>query len=207
MKKLFCRLAYLFPALTGALMLILGAVPHLYFLYHGQAYETKSTFGLMSDAWRECSARLAGEVGGSTDSLFFAYLLRPVIIITWILIVLFAVYAIAGAVTSTWAYLYPPTDRRANLAKRWLRFFCPNRILWAVSAALPVFPALFPHLLSFFYRQFLGMEVRACFLFLPDFAIALILVALSEILCFATLKTQREEHLDLYQLYKRKGQP
>ena len=45
------HLCYLLPAIFGILLLIYAAVPHLWFVYNGDAYSTMNLFELQENAW------------------------------------------------------------------------------------------------------------------------------------------------------------
>ena len=50
-KRVLIHLCYFLPALSGACLLIYAAVPHLWFVYNGEAYSTMNVFQLQSNAW------------------------------------------------------------------------------------------------------------------------------------------------------------
>ncbi|MBQ8431350.1 MAG: hypothetical protein IJX28_00550 [Clostridia bacterium] len=202
-KRGWIRLAYLFPILVGTLLLIYACLPHIYFIYNGEVHETVSSWELFGNTWSECRALLKAE-NATQEAVFFSYVLLTFAVLSMLLLLVHAAVAVASAVFSCRAFSYPPTDRMANRSKRWLQFFCPGRICYVVVGLFPLVPACLPHLLSYLYKAYFGLDVRACFFFLPDVAMAGILTLMSTLAFLLTLGIQAEEHMDMFRLYKKK---
>ncbi len=202
-KRAVIRLAYLAPLITGCLLLIWSFVPHIFFMMNGTAYETLSTAELMSNTWRECRA-LFEEASASPGAVMFATWMRIAVVAAWVCIVLYAFFCLAGAICSTVAFAYAPTAKEANLAKRWMQFFCPNRPLYVISCLLPLLPSAFPHLLLLCYRTQLVYDMSIHFIGPSDLLLAVLLSALNIGAFLLTLREQDRGHLDLYRLYKSK---
>ena len=202
-KRFWVRLAYLMPAIVGLLLLIHSLVPHLYFIYEEELYQTMSSHRLMSNTWESCMAMLENE---SADQYvtFFSYIMVIFVVLSRLFALLYAIFAVLVTAMSIRAFSVSPTDRTANRSKRWLHLYCPNRVAYAVFGLLPLLPAFFPYLLSHFYRSRLGMEMKVFFFGPSDPLLAGVLILLLELSFFLTLRMQSETHLDLFRLYKKK---
>ena len=202
-KRFWIRLAYLLPLITALLLLVYAAVPHIYFLFNGEVHETVSLVALFSNTWEECRALLNGK-SATGNAVFFSYILLAYAVIALLLTLVFFAFAVMSAVFSFRAFAASPTHRQANRSKRWLHLLCPNRICYGILTLFPLIPACLPHLLSALYKGYFGLEVKACFFFLPDVIFGGLLAVLS-LLCFVlTLRIQSEEHMDMFRLYKKK---
>ena len=60
------HLCYFLPAIFGILLLVYAAVPHLWFVYNGDAYSTMNLFELQDNAWDFYKQIAAGSVESST---------------------------------------------------------------------------------------------------------------------------------------------
>ena len=199
------RTAYLLPLLLAIALLTVACIPHIFFVYNNiPTKETHNLFALMANTWKECSAMLEGSAKGSTNALYFSYVMNFCVIFSWVCILLFATVALACAICSTRAFAYPPTSREANRAKRWMQLFCPNRPLFAVACLLPLVPSAFPAILALCYRKLLNYEMEVAFIGVNDLILASVGVVLCLALFFSLLPAQAREHMDLYRLYKAK---
>ena len=182
-------------------MLILFAIPNLFFLYQGEAHKTWSLFGLLGNTWKECS-RL-GDV--SVNAFWFSMTMRFFVVLSLLAMLGYLLTAIPAAICSSKAFSVPPTHPDANRAKRWLRFFCPNRILYAVTNLLLLVSALFPHILLANYRSQMGyvMELWYTPQWLPLWLVAAVLAVLNLTSFFALLPAQEREQMDMFRLYKK----
>ncbi len=205
LRRAILRAVYLLPALTGLTLLIWACTPHIFFLYGGKTYDTWNLFSLFGNAWSQCQALLSRTVDGSSAAFFFAYAVSALVILSWILIVIFAILAILSAALSSYAFSMPPTSKKANRAKRWLRFFCPNRFTYVLTLLLPLLPAAFPSILCYFYRTRLAADITAFYIGPNGLLVAGILTALNLVAFLATLPMQRDERMDMYRLYKSKN--
>ena len=203
--RLLIRIAYLLPAIGGLILLIYALIPHIYFIYDGAAYETLSTFTLVGNTFSDCSALLDGTTDGSNYAAVFSYLMIFFGILFWIGIICYTVMAASAAICSCLAFSQKPTAKESNQAKRWFRFFCPNRGLYIFSNLLILLSAAFPHILLYFYHTQLGYTSMSVHFFgISDLVLAAILVLLNLVFFIALLPAQSAEHLDMYRLYKAK---
>ena len=196
------RLSYLLPAISGALMLVLFAVPCMFFLYNGEAYQTWSLFGLLGNTWKVC-----GELSeASANAVWFSFTMRFFVIASYLALIGYALVAVPSAICSCKAFSVPYTHPDANHAKRWLRFFCPNRVTYALVHLLPLLPALFPHILLANYRSQLGyfMELWYTPQWLPLWSVVALLIVVDLVGAFALLGAQAREQMDMFCLYKKK---
>ena len=198
------RLAYLLPAISLVVLVIHFAVPHIFFLYDGEVYETMNWFSLTGNTWTECRAMTDPDVTGSTEALYFSYVMSFFVILSWVCIVLFAMLATVSAICSCRAFAYAPTDRQSNRAKRWMQLFCPNRVLYVLTCLLPLLPAAFPMILEMCYRKLLFYEIDVHFIGPAELWTAAVAAVLCVGAFIALLPAQSREHMDMYRLYKSK---
>lgn len=195
------HLCYLLPAIFGILLLIYAAVPHLWFVYDGDAYSTMNLFELQENAWEFYEQIKAGTVENSTAVTWFKDLLPIVSALFWILPILYALIATMITVCSIVAFSFAPTSRIANRTKRILHLICPNRVTYLLVSLLPLFSALFPQMLLLLYRM-QGMSIRLYTFFLADWILVLIFAVLNAAAFILLLPMQSEEHLDMFRIYK-----
>ena len=199
--RAFIHLCYLLPLIFGILLLIYAAVPHLWFVYNGEAYSTMNLFELQSNAWEFYEQIKSGTVENSTAVTWFQDLLPAVSALFWILPILYAIVAISITVCSFVAFSFEPTSRTANRTKRILQLVCPNRVTYLLTSLLPLFSALFPQLVLWLYRL-QGMNIRLYTLFVADWILVLIFAVLNAAAFILLLPMQNEEHLDMFRIYK-----
>ena len=205
LRRGLIRASYLCPLLCGALMLVVFAVPHLYFIYGNTAYETFSSFDLLSNASSECIAILNGTNKGTSDAVYFSYSVGFFAMVFWVALIAQLITAIAAAVCSLYAFSKEPTSRESNRAKRWFRFICPNRVTYVISNLALLLSAAFPHILLYCYHHQMGyVGISLHFYFGSDLLYAGILVGISVLSYLALLPAQADEHMDLFRLYKAK---
>lgn len=204
-RRTLVRLSYLLPAILGVILLIVAAVPHIYFIYEGKAHDTLSTFSLVSNTLADCSAILKGATEGSNYAVVFSYAMLCFGILFWVGLISYWIMALASAICSTVAFAYPPTAKEANRTKRWFRLFCSNRVIFVLSHLPILLSAAFPQILLYFYQNQLGYRSMSLHFFGPaDLLLACLCVALSLGAHFALLPAQSREHMDLFRLYKAK---
>ncbi len=195
------HLCYLLPLIFGILLLIYAAVPHLWFVYNGDAYSTMNLFELQSNAWDFYEQIEAGTVENSAAVTWFKDLLPVVSALFWILPILYALVATMITVCSIVAFSFEPTSRTANRTKRILQLICPNRVAYLLVPLLPLFSSLFPQLLLWLYRM-QGMNIRLYTFFVADWILVLIFAAINAAVFILLLPMQNEEHLDMFRIYK-----
>ncbi len=195
------RLSYLMPLLLALWIWIGAAVPHLWFVYDGDARKTLDLFTLVSNTWEQCNAAI--EVPSSSGiEQGFAHLMRAAVIVFWIALGLFTLFALWSAALSTVAFAMEPVDRYTNRTKRIFHLLCPNRVTYLILCALPILPALFAHLLEWSYNALLGMKVQLYFEGHHDLLVAVIGAVLSGALFLLTLSDQKTERMDMFRIYK-----
>ena len=204
LSRALIRVTYLLPALFGLCLLILAFVPHVFFMYNGKLQPTNSPFVLMSNTWEATTPVVSAATQSSSTTYFFSLIMTVLTVLSWVCIFIYASMAIASAICSTVAFSCAPTDRLANRAKRWMHFFCPNRVMYVVSNLLLLLPAAFPNLLAHFYRTQLGYDVKVFFIGASDLLLAVIFILLSTAAFLALLPMQAREEMDMYRLANRK---
>jgi len=202
LARVLIRLTYLLPALFGLVMLIVFFVPHVFFTFNGKIQPTLSPFELMRNTWESTFPMLSASATGSSTVYFFSLTMVIVTVLSWICVLAYALMAIASAICSTVAFSHAPTDRLTNRAKRWMHFFCPNRILYVITHLLLLLPASFPYLLEHFYRTQLGYNVKAFFLGASDPILVAVLVLIAITAFLALLPAQAREQTDMYRFFK-----
>lgn len=195
------QLCYLLPAIFGILLLVYAAVPHLWFVYNGDAYSTMNLFELQSNAWEFYEQIKTGAIESTAAVVWFEQLLPIVSALFWILPIVYALVAVMITVCSIVAFSFEPTSRLANRTKRILQLVCPNRVTYLLMPLLPLFSSLFPQLLLWLYR-WQGMNIRLYTFFLADWILVLIFAALNAVAFILLLPMQNEEHLDMFRIYK-----
>ena len=195
------HLCYLLPAIFGILLLIYAAVPHLWFVYDGNAYDTMSLFELQENAWDFYEQIQSGTVENSAAVTWFEDLFPIVSALFWILPIVYALIVAMITVCSIVAFSFEPTTRIANRTKRILQLVCPNRVTYLLLPLLPLFSALFPQLMLWLYRL-QGMKIGLYTFFVADWILVLIFAALNAAVFILLLPMQSEEHLDMFRIYK-----
>lgn len=195
------HLCYLLPAIFGIVLLVYAAVPHLWFVYDGDAYSTMNLFELQSNAWEFYEQIKTGAIESTAAVVWFEQLLPVVSALFWILPIVYALVEAMITVCSIVAFSFEPTSRTANRTKRILHLICPNRVTYLLLPLLPLFSALFPQLMLWLYRL-QGMNIRLYTFFLVDWILVLILAVLNAVVFILLLPMQNEEHLDMFRIYK-----
>ena len=202
-KRTLIRVSYLCPLLGGLLLWGFFAIPHLYFIQGNLAYETWSTFDLVSNTLRECGATLSGLTEGTSDAVYFAYTVGLFAVLFWISLIVYTVTAFAAAIGSLCAFSKEPTSRESNRIKRCFRFLCPNRPTYVFCNLSVLLAAAFPHILTACYHGQMGYtDISLHFFFMPDLLLAAIAVLFGLVPYLALLPAQASEHMDLFRLYK-----
>lgn len=200
-KRVLIHLCYFLPALSGACLLIYAAVPHLWFVYNGEAYSTMNVFQLQSNAWDFYAQIEAGAIESNAAVHWFEQLLPIVSALFWILPVLYGILSVTVAICAMVAFSFDPTSRTANRTKRILQLLCPNRVTYLLLPLLPLFSSLFPQLLLWLYR-YQGMNIRLYSFFVADWILVLIFAVINAVVFILLLPMQSETHLDLFRIYK-----
>ena len=197
------RLAYLLPLLSAVALLILAATPCFFFQSRGEAFESMSLFGVMTNTYENCKGFLDGTASGSTSALYFSYVMSAILLVSLILMVLYAVFILFTALLFPFIWTpNAPGHPTVNQLKRAYRILVPNRGCYVVCNLLPILPSCFPYFLELFYNKLLGDPATLHYLFLPNPIITAVLCALSVTLFLTTLTAQRENRMDLFRIYK-----
>ena len=200
-RRALIHLCYLLPAIFGILLLIYASVPHMWFVYDGEAYSTMNLFELQSNAWDFYEQIKAGKIESAVAVTWFEQLLPVVSALFWILPIVYAVVVLAITVCSVVAFSFEPTTRVANRTKRILHLICPNRISYLLFPLLPLFSALFPQLLLWLYRM-QGMSIRLYTFFVADWILVLVFTVLNAVAFILLLPLQNESRMDMFRIYK-----
>ena len=195
------HVCYLLPAIFGILLLIYAAIPHLWFVYNGDAYSTMNLFELQENAWDFYKQIQSGAIESSSAVTWFEQLLPIVSALFWILPILYALLATAVTVCSLVAFSFEPTSRIANRTKRVLQLMLPNRVTYLLLPLLPLFSAIFPQLILLLYRM-QGLKISLYTYFVADWILVLIFAVVNALVFFLLLPMQSEEHLDMFRIYK-----
>lgn len=201
-RRALCRLAYLLPLIVGILLLIWASLPHVFFVKDGEAHETMSLFRLLRNTWADCRTVMSGTTENTAAAAYFSYIMSACVVVSWLSIAVFAVNATASAFCSLSALGKLPTDPEANAAKRWMKFFCFNRVWLAASLLFPVLPTLFPIVLAYLYRKIFVYDITVHYFGPPAWIIVILLSVAQFVLFVATLRAQSLEYLDMFRLYK-----
>ena len=196
--------AYLLPFACALILIVWALIPHMFFIYGGDVKETVSLFELMGNTWKQCTDTLSGDAKNSTTAIYFSYIMIAAVVISWLSFALYLLASAIGAVCACMAFSKDPLDPAANRVKRWMKFFCFNRVVFSAVNLLPVLPFLMPQLLILLYRKWFAYDMSLHYFAIPSWIVALLLAVLSFALFVSTLRLQREEHLDLFRLYKSK---
>ena len=200
-RRALIHLCYLLPLLFGIALLIYAAVPHLWFVYNGDAYSTMNLFELQGNAWEFYEQIKSGTIESTSAVTWFEQLLPVVSALFWILPILYGVVVVLITVCSLVAFSFEPTTRIANRTKRILHLVCPNRVSYLLFPLLPLFSSLFPQLLLCLYRL-QGMSIRLYTFFLADWILVLIFAVLNAAAFILLLPLQNEAHMDMFRIYK-----
>lgn len=201
-RRALCRLAYLLPFIVGVILLIWASLPHVFFVKDGEAHVTMSLFRLLRNTWTDCRTVMSGTTENTAAAAYFSYIMSACVVVSWLSIAAFALNATVSAFCSFSALGKNPTAPEVNDAKRWMKFFCFNRVWLAITLLFPILPTLFPIILAHMYRKIFVYNITVHY-FGPPAWIVVILLSLSQFALFvATLRAQSEEHLDMFRLYK-----
>lgn len=199
-SRLLIRLSHWLPLFNGVALLVYALIPHLWFVYEGEAYTTLSLFQLTENAWLECREIRQNVAKYSGAQRLFAQEMTAVTVLFWVLLVLYLILAIATAAGAGYAFSKQPTDRSSNRAKRIVSLFCPNRVCYVLFQLLPLFCTAFPYFL-------VGLRSQTDEIFtvhyelISDFLLAGILIFCSILLYLLLLPQQKKQQLDLFTVY------
>ena len=200
-RRALIHLCYFLPALFGIASLVYAAVPHLWFVYDGEAHSTMSLFELQSNAWDFYEKIQSGAIENSGAVVWFEQLLPVVSVLFWLLPIVYALVVILITGCSIVAFSFEPTTRIANRTKRVLHLVCPNRATYLLFPLLPLFSSLFPQLLLWLYR-WQGMSIRLYTFFLADWILVLIFAVINAVVFILLLPLQSEARMDMFRIYK-----
>ena len=198
-RRVLLRTVYLLPLLLFLTFCIYASLPHLWFVYDRQAYDTMSLFDLQGNTWEACAGyRNSGEAA----LVNFGNVMAAASILFWVALVVFGVFAVLVAVCSLSAFALPPASPLSNRIKRISGLIAPNRLSYLILSVLPLLPAFFPQVLALASRSFLGVSTRAHAHPLHAWVLMLILILVNLAAFLLTLPWQSEERLDLFRIYR-----
>ena len=200
-RRALIHLCYFLPAIFGIALLIYAAVPHLWFVYNGEAYTTMNLFELHGNAWELYDQIKAGTIENTPAVTWFTQLLPVVSVLFWALPIVYAFVVLLSTGCMMVAFSFEPTSRIANRAKRVLQIVCPNRITYLLFPLLPLFSSLFPQFILWLYR-WQGMNIRLHTLFLSDWILVLAFAIINAVVFIVLLPLQSEARMDMFRIYK-----
>lgn len=201
------RLTYLLPFLLALLFLISACLPHLFYQYNLESSPEisgdLSLFELLGNTFEKCFGFLKGNVQGSTSEFYFSIVMMVFWTLSWISVVLYALFSAATALmcVAVWTPTPSPT-KQLNTLKKCYRILVPNRGFYVFYQILPLIPSVFPYLLQTFYRSMLSIDATVYYYVLPTPILAAVLCAVSITCFFLTRRAQDETKMDLFRLYR-----
>lgn len=195
--------AYLAPFVIWGTMAILFSSSRMFFTYLGQEHETMSMFSLLSNTWDTCQAALDANTI-TPGAIAFARIMSVFTVLFWIGFVWFTILAFHSLFCPLIAFSYQPTSTAANRTKQIFAFAYCNRAVYVIFQALPILLSLFPYLLLSFYESKMAIKMTVSFQGIPDVLLLLLLTTLSVFLFLFTAQAQREAHIDMFRLYKKR---
>lgn len=199
-SRLLIRLSHWFPLLNGVALLVYAIIPHLWFVYEGEAYTTLSLLQLTENAWLECREIRQNAAKYSGAQRLFAQEMTAVTVLFWLFLALYFILAIATAAGANYAFSKKPTDRLSNRAKRIVSLFCPNRVCYLLFQLLPLFCAAFPYFLIHLRAQ-TDELFTVHYELISDLLLAGILIGCSILLYLILLPQQKKQQMDLFTVY------
>lgn len=203
-RRVLLSICHLLPLFAGVLLLIPALVPHIFFLQDGSLSATVNLFDLFGYLRAQASNILHASGSVAPATYRFALAIRILTVLSWVMIVWYAVFALFTAVLSVWAFHSSPSPA-LNTAKRVYRILVPNRVFYGIGCFLPLFPALMPDLYALLLRSILGTNAHVHFYGAPDFVYALIAGLACAVPFYWLLCAQKEERMDLFRIYKISG--
>ena len=197
------RLAYSMPWINGMIFLVLGYIPHLFYISGNNNPPTLSPFALLNIIHANGMEYLSATASGTTEDFYFYMVMLAFWAICTLCIALYAIFVIWTTVMlfSVWMPQSSPTVR-GNKLKRAYRIFVPNRGFFVFYQILPIAPALFPHLFQLFCKKMLGQTMKVYYYGIPDWIVVAILTTAAITLFLTTLSAQKENKMDLFRIYK-----
>ena len=194
------RLAYSMPLINGIIFLILGFLPHLFYISGSNNPPTLSPFGLLDIVQANGLSYLSATASGTTEDFYFNITMLAFWALCAICIALYVIFVVWTTVMlfSVWTPQIHPTVM-GNKLKRAYRIFVPNRGFFVFYQILPIAPAIFPYLFQWLYKK---QAMTVHYYFIPDWIVVLILTAASITLFFTSLSAQKENKMDLFRIYK-----
>ena len=197
------RLSYSMPLINGIIFLILGFLPHLFYISGNNNPPTLSPFGLLDIVHANGLEYLSATASGTTEDFYFYMIMLAFWAVCTLCIALYAIFATWTTVmlVSVWTPQDHPTIK-GNKFKRAYRIFVPNRGFFVFYQILPIVPAIFPHLFQLFCKNMLGQTMKVYYYGIPDWIVVSILTVVAITLFFASLSAQKEHKMDLFRIYK-----
>ena len=198
----FC---YLFPLFAALLLLLPFLIPHLFFHTSGELTGTVSLPELMQSNVRYALSNLSGTAGSGSGTVYFSAATLAYAGVSLLLLVWYLLWAVSAAITSVYCFSFVEPNAKANAAKRVWRMIVPNRVFYVLLSFAPLPAACYPYFFAFLCRAALGVDTTAYYYGAPDFVYVLIAGILCSAPFLALLPKQRDENMDLFRIYKIKG--
>ena len=197
------RLCYVLPLVFGAVMLVLALLPRLFYQSGNDIFDEMSLFQLLDNTYTNCLRVIQNPATGSASEVYFSYIMFTFWVLSWLCILLYALFAIFTACMSSvvWSPDSPATPLGNNF-KRCYRILVPNGACYVIFCALPLLPACYPYLLQLFYSTVLKTPANVHYFGAPDFVPVLIFSVACSALFILTRSAQKELRMDLFKLYK-----
>ncbi len=194
------RLTYLLPLFLSALLLLPMLIPHFFYYQEKQFSVTLNLPDLLGYLWSETGNILSTSGSENMSVYYLAILGKALVILSWVLLVWYAVFAVSTAVLSIWTFAGQPTEK-GNLAKRVYRILVPNRGFYIACCLIPVPISLMPFFYRLFAEKMAGSITSVAFYGPPDIVYAGIAAVFSILPFCLLLRSQKERKLDLFRIY------
>ncbi len=193
---------YCLPLVAWLILTIYAAIPHLYFLFEGEAQDTLSLFKLLGNTWEQAMNAFEDD-SAPLNQLYFSWFTAAAVLISWLSIALYGVFSILCAICSIRAFSQEPTAQKSNRAKAIFHILCPNRVLFVFFQLLLILPTLPPYIVAACFEKYILLDgMKVCYFLVADWILALVLMALITISFLCLLPAQKRVRRDLFRLYK-----
>lgn len=197
--RLLILLRYLFPLLTGVVLLCLS-FGELFEFYQSVTVGTISLFGL----YKATFATAFRAFGAVTDSTFIWYAVLQLIgaLIGALAFLAAAVLSALATVTAYRTFANRPNSAIGNRMKVIFKFAFPNRICLFLSNAAYLLFVAFPYYFSFVLERFyyMGIEPEPPIYVKshPTFWVVVVLTAITLALAIASARFERQKRMNMF---------
>ena len=197
------RLAYSMPLINGIVFLILGFIPHLFYISGNNNPPTLSPFGLLGIIRESGVDYVTGRTAGSTVDFYFYTAMLALWALSALCIAFYAILVVSttAMLPSVWSPQNHPTVQ-GNKLKRIYRIAVPNRVFFVFYQLLPIVPTIFPYLFQLLCKRMLGQTMKVYYYGIPDWIVVMLLTAASVSLFLTSLRSQKSNKMDLFRIYK-----